>query len=99
MSDQDNNQLFIRLVLDVLKPHKPSIVELARALIKIKGMTKVSITTREIDAETETVQIIIEGMDLNYQEVLKILTQLSASVHSIDVVEVSRKYSVKLEKT
>jgi len=92
MEDLDNNnQLFTKVVLDVLKPHRPSIIDLAKALMEINGATKVSITTREIDAETETVQVIIDGYNLDYEVVLKVLTQLGASVHSIDVVEMRKE--------
>jgi len=92
MEDPDNNnQLFTKVVLDVLKPHRPSIIDLAKALMEINGATRVSITTREIDAETETVQVIIEGYNLDYEVVLKVLTQLGASVHSIDVVEMRKE--------
>lgn len=42
-----------RIVLDVLKPHRPSIVEMSRKLTSIKGVDGVNCTLDEVDQETE----------------------------------------------
>src|SRR2546427_3387698 len=42
-----------RIVLDVLKPHKPSLVEMSVRLSNLKGVDGVTCTLDEVDQETE----------------------------------------------
>ena len=55
-----------RLVLDVLKPHHPSIVELARRLSVLEGVSGVNCTLEEVDQETESIKITIEGNAIDF---------------------------------
>ena len=41
-----------RIVLDVLKPHKPSLVEMSVRLSNLKGVDGVTCTLDEVDQET-----------------------------------------------
>jgi len=75
-----------RVVLDVLKPHKPSVVELGRALSELNGVSNVNILLGEVDVNTETVKITIEGLGLDYEEIEKIIRRFGAAIHSIDEV-------------
>lgn len=75
-----------RLVLDVLKPHKPDMVEFAQALSTVKGVTRVEVGIIEVDADTETVKLTVEGNALNYETIANAVKQLGAAVHSIDQV-------------
>ncbi|MEM4532872.1 MAG: DUF211 domain-containing protein, partial [Desulfurococcaceae archaeon] len=50
-----------RIILDVLVPNKISIIDFAEKLASMKGIDAVNITVKEIDAETETLIVIIEG--------------------------------------
>jgi len=79
-----------KMVLDVLKPHQPSIVEMSKLLGEIEGVRAVNTVLREVDADTETVVLSVEGEELDYDEVLDVIEQCSASVHSIDEVSVER---------
>jgi len=79
-----------RLVLDVLKPHQPTIIELGRALGKLNGVNQIDIVLREVDVNTETVKIIIEGEDINYKEVSEVITHFGAAIHSVDEVSLKR---------
>jgi hypothetical protein len=49
-------------VLDVLKPLKdPSIVDVALELAKVPGVEAVNITVNEVDVETLSLTVVIEG--------------------------------------
>ena len=79
-----------KMVLDVLKPHQPSILELSKLLGELDGVSSVNTVLREVDADTETVVLSIEGPRLDYDSVLDVIEQCSASVHSVDEVSVER---------
>ena len=75
-----------RLVLDVLKPHQPSIVEFAVALTKVKGVERVDSSVVEMDAETETIKVVVEGKDLEVDAIAEVIRDLGGVVHSVDAV-------------
>ena len=79
-----------KMVLDVLKPHQPSILELSKLLGELDGVSSVNTVLREVDADTETVVLSIEGPRLDYDSVLDVIEQCSASVHSVDEVSVEK---------
>ena len=76
-----------RLVLDVLKAHKPSVLELGELLAGQDGL-HVKLTVLEIDDKTETLRIEITGEDIEFQRVHDAIDGFGASLHSIDEVEV-----------
>ncbi|MHA1341585.1 MAG: DUF211 domain-containing protein [Promethearchaeota archaeon] len=80
--------LLRRVVLDVLKPHEPSIDILAIELVKLEGanIDGVNITLAENDRRTQTVKIVIEGKSLNYALIKKKLASLNCAIHSLDQV-------------
>lgn len=75
-----------RLVLDVLKPHHPSTIELAGKLSVVDGVTGVNIGLYEVDQRTENIKITIEGDNIEYEVVKKEIEKLGAVIHSIDEV-------------
>jgi len=75
-----------KIELDVLKPHKPSILELSKAISNLKGVNNCDITINEIERDVETVNVVIEGPDINIDEVRRIIKHNGATVHSIDKV-------------
>ena len=70
----------------MLKPHRPSVVELGKALSELPGVTSINITLSEVDVDTESVRIIIEGNGLDYEEIRKTIKRFGAAIHSIDEV-------------
>jgi hypothetical protein len=78
-----------RLVLDVLKPHKPTSLELATAVAELGGVSRVAIKVEEMDEKTETVSLVIHGSKLDFDGIVASLSALGASLHSIDEVEVN----------
>jgi hypothetical protein len=75
-----------RVILDVLKPHSPSILELADHISNINGISGVNISLEEMDAKTHSVKITIEGTNINYKLVQEAISNCGAEVHSIDGV-------------
>jgi len=81
-----------RLVLDVLKPIKgPSIIDVGREVASIKGIEGVNITVKEIDVETITLSITIEGEDIDFSSVERKLEELGCIIHSIDQVVAGKR--------
>jgi hypothetical protein len=62
-----------RLVLDVLKPHQPTMLTLADKLGDIEGIKGVDIALFEIDNKVENIKITLEGDDIDYQEVQEVI--------------------------
>ncbi len=80
-----------RLVLDVLKPHKPSIVELSKRVSVTKGVLGVNCTLDEVDQDTETIKITIEGDDISFDAVVNAIESSGGVIHSIDSVATGKK--------
>ena len=80
-----------RIVLDVLKPHSPSIVELSKRLAALKGVHGVNCTIEEVDQETESLRVTIEGESIDYEKVAEAIKTVGAVIHSIDSVSCGKK--------
>jgi hypothetical protein len=80
-----------RLVLDVLKPHEPTIIELANDLGDVDNVDGVNLSLYEVDVQTENVKITIEGTDINYNTVTRIIENLGGVVHSVDEIVAGKK--------
>jgi hypothetical protein len=74
-----------RLVLDVLKPHSPSLPEFAANLTSISGVKGANVTLIEIDKDTETLKVTLEGK-LDYQSIRSAIEDWGGVVHSVDEV-------------
>lgn len=86
-----------RLVLDILKPHKPELIELADTLCSLKGVSGVNLVLYEIDKSTETVKLTIEGNSLAYPEIKRKIEDAGGVIHSIDEVAAGRKLVDEVE--
>ena len=75
-----------RLVLDTLKPHAPSIIEMADRLSELEAISAVNISIYEMDRKVENAKITIEGEDISYSLVLEVIEEMGGAVHSIDEV-------------
>jgi hypothetical protein len=87
-----------RLVLDVMKPHKPDIVDLGRQISSLHGVSGCNLTVLEIDKSVENVKITIEGDDIDSKEVEKVLEENGATIHSIDKVSIGRRNAKIVEE-
>ena len=77
-----------KLVLDVLKPHRPNALEFARTLAKVGSDCRVQLTVLEMDENTETLKLVLEGGALDFEEIQASIKAMGGSLHSIDEVEV-----------
>ena len=80
-----------RIILDVLKPHKPSIIILAEKIAEIEGISGVNISLEEVDAETDSVKLTIEGTNIDYDKVNEKISECGAVIHSVDGVSAGIK--------
>ncbi|ODR79406.1 hypothetical protein BG842_06970 [Haladaptatus sp. W1] len=87
-----------RVVIDLLKPHEPTILELARLVGESDGVEGVDATLLETDRKVENVKLTIEGDDINFDDVRDVIDELGGSVHSIDKVAYG-EYIVEERKT
>ena len=77
-----------RIVMDVLKPHQPSAIEFSQAIAKVGVDYKVRLMVVEMDENTETLQIEVEGNDIDFEMIQATISDMGGSLHSVDEVEV-----------
>ena len=75
-----------RVVLDTLKPMEPTIIEMAKSLSVVDGVSSVNISIAEIDLKVENAKITIEGENINYEAAEAVIEDMGGSIHSIDEV-------------
>ena len=75
-----------RIILDVLKPHKPSVIEVSEALSHLEGVEGVNIIINEIDQQVENAKVIVVGSSIIFEDIKKKLEEFGATIHSIDEV-------------
>ncbi len=80
-----------RLVLDVLKPHNPSVVELSEALSHLKGVEGVNVIIYEIDQKVENAKVIVAGSSIDFESIKKRLEEMGATIHSVDEVAAGKR--------
>jgi len=77
-----------KLVLDVLKPHQPNALEFAETLASVGSDHRVHLTVLEVDENTETLRVIVQGEMLDFTALQTAIAKMGGSLHSIDEVEV-----------
>lgn len=77
-----------RLILDVLKPHAPDGLEFSRAIAEQGKHWRVLYALEEMDEQTESITLMIEGEDLRFDLISAAIEKAGGTVHSIDEVEV-----------
>jgi hypothetical protein len=75
-----------RLVLDVLKPHEPTVVRYTQAVADIDGVDGVNTVLVETDRKVETVKMTIEGDGVSFDVVRDRIEDLGGTLHSVDEV-------------
>ena len=78
------------LVLDVLKPHDPSLPEFASFLGELKGVTMVDVSLIEMDERTESLKVVFQGTGINFDELKEHMARQGAVIHSVDQVIVEK---------
>lgn len=76
-----------RVVLDVLKPHQPNAIEFSQAIAKAGPDYRVCLTVLEMDENTETIRIEVQGNAIDIDAIQSTISGMGGSLHSIDEVE------------
>lgn len=79
-----------RLVLDILKPHHPTILEFAKGIAALSDDWRVTVNVVEMDDQTQTLETVIEGKDIDLDKITLTISDLGGSLHSVDSVQVIR---------
>lgn len=81
-----------RIVLDVAKGlNRPTLVELANVIGKVKGVDAVNISVNEMDMETMGLMITVEGDGIDSDLLIKEIDEIGCAVHSIDEVAAGKR--------
>ena len=75
-----------RVVLDVLKPHEPQLLEFTERIATVESVEGVTGSLIELDQEVQNVEITIDGEALDYDALQEVIESLGGTVHSIDQV-------------
>ena len=78
-----------KLVLDILKPHQPNALEFSQVIAAAGDDYRVHVTVLEVDERTESLQLVIEGNNIDFDALHQAVNDLGGSLHSIDEVEVA----------
>ncbi len=76
-----------RLVLDVLKPRHPNIIDFASSIAEQGKDYRVVVKVDEVDDKTESVMLSVEGENLDFVAIEQCIHELGGSLHSIDEIE------------
>ena len=71
-----------RLVLDVMKPQEPSIVEFAKTIEGLKGVEKVDIVLKEVERKVENILITVNGSGMDADEIMNTVEKMGASIQN-----------------
>jgi hypothetical protein len=75
-----------RLVIDVLKPHDPPLVEFTSQVSDVESVEGVTASLIELDQEVQNVKLTFEGSGLEFDAIEETVERLGATVHSVDQV-------------
>lgn len=75
-----------RIVLDVLKPHDPELLEFAQSVSDVEGVDAIDVSLIELDKKVQNVELVVEGEDLDYERLQRAVEDLGATIHSVDEV-------------
>ena len=75
-----------RIVLDVLKPHDPPLLEFTDRIASTDSVDAATATVIELDEDVQNVSVTIEGDALDFDAIEDGVEDLGATVHSVDQV-------------
>jgi hypothetical protein len=84
------------IVLDILKPHKPDIIDFGVAVEKINGVKCLNLTVYAVDEKTESIKVALEGKSLDMKKIKKTIDDLGAVIHSVDKAVIGESKIINL---
>jgi len=91
MAEHRREEPVKRVTIDVLKPHKPDIVAFGKAVCAEKSVIGLNISVYAVDEKTESLKIILEGPNIDFDRVREVISHFGAVIHSIDSVIIGKK--------
>lgn len=91
MAEHRREEPVKKITIDVLKPHKPDIVAFGKAICAEKSVIGLSISVYAVDEKTESVKIILEGPNVDFDRVKEVISHFGAVIHSIDYIIIGKK--------
>ena len=79
-----------RLVLDVVVPSASDILKLTQELAGMEGVNGTSSFVNEFDKKVTNIKLIIEGADLNFTRIEKVVGSHGGSIHSMDNISAGK---------
>ncbi len=76
-----------RILLDVLKPHQPGALEFTQTLADLNPGYRVNLIVEEVDENTESLIVVIEGEDIQFEAIDQAIKKMGGTIHSVDEVE------------
>ena len=76
-----------RILLDVLKPHKPGSLEFAEALADLDPGYRVNLTVEKVDANTQSIILVIEGENIHFEAIEQAIKKMGGTIHCVDELE------------
>ena len=80
-----------RLVLDVLKPHDPGLIEFTEYVESLDEVSGVTSKLVEIEENVRTIRVAIEGEGLDPDRIEAEIADIGGSIHSIDEVSAGER--------
>jgi hypothetical protein len=88
-----------RLVLDIDKAiSRPTLLEIGEAIENVGGVAGFNITVTEIDIETVGMDVTIEGEQIDYDVLVKVIEETGAVVHSLDQLVAGSKVVERVKR-
>lgn len=75
-----------RVVVDVLKPHTPPLVEFTERVSETAGVDSARSQLIELDRDVQNIEVTVEGADVDYDAVVETVEGIGATIHSVDEV-------------
>ncbi len=75
-----------RLVVDVLKPHDPPLLEFTEQVTGTESVAGATASLIELDQEVQNLKLTLEGEDVDFEAVEATVENLGGTVHSVDQV-------------
>jgi hypothetical protein len=74
------------VVLDVLKPHEPGIIDVSKSVAKLAGISGLNAVVYDVDKDVERIKITIQGKNIPIKKVIGVIEKMGMSVNGIDEV-------------
>lgn len=89
----------VKIVMQAFKTlGKASIVEIGDQLLKLDGVKSVDIKVNDVDSESISLTISVEGINLDFEKIRNTLENLNVVISSIDEIAMSKDSSLLKEE-